>query len=83
MCDMQIAELKKRGILTGTTLRARTAAEKRDIRDAVETMFWDHVAAGRIRTVVDSTFPLAEAEAAHARMTAGGHVGKIVLTRDA
>lgn len=73
----------KRGILTGTTLRARTAAEKQELRDAVETMFWDHVEAGRIRTIVDSTFPLAEAEAAHARMTEGGHVGKIVLTRDA
>lgn len=73
----------KRGILTGTTLRARTAAEKRDLRDAVETRFWGHVEAGRIRTIVDSTFPLAEAEAAQARMTAGGHVGKIVLTRDA
>ncbi|MCI4643872.1 MAG: NAD(P)H-quinone oxidoreductase [Hyphomonadaceae bacterium] len=73
----------KRGILTGTTLRARTAAEKRDIRDAVERQFWEHVEAGRIRTIVDSTFPLAEAEAAHARMSAGGHIGKIVLTRDA
>lgn len=73
----------KRAVLTGTTLRARTAAEKRDIRDAVERLFWEHLDAGRIRTVVDSTFPLAEAEAAHARMTAGGHIGKIVLTNNA
>lgn len=70
----------KRAILTGTTLRARTAAEKREIRDAVELHFWGHVAEGRIRTIVDSTYPLAEAEAAQARMQAGGHSGKIVLT---
>lgn len=69
----------KRAILTGTTLRARTAAEKREIRDAVERRFWSHVEDGRIRTVVDSTFPLAEAEAAQAHMSAGGHSGKIVL----
>ena len=73
----------KRAILTGTTLRARTAVEKREIRDAVERQFWAHVEAGRIRTIVDSTFPLAEADAAHARMSAGGHIGKIVLTNDA
>jgi len=69
----------KRGILTGTTLRARSSAEKRVLRDAVEAQFWPHLEAGRIRTVIDSTFPLAEAEEAHARMAAMGHTGKIVL----
>lgn len=74
--------MMKRAILTGTTLRARTAAEKRELRDAVERQFWGHVEAGRIRTVVDSTFPLAEADAAQKRMMAGGHIGKIVLVAD-
>ncbi|MEL6258229.1 MAG: NAD(P)H-quinone oxidoreductase [Pseudomonadota bacterium] len=71
----------KRLILTGTTLRARPAVEKSRIRDAVERDFWPKVATGEIKAVVDSAFPLAEAEAAQARMAAGGHVGKIVLTR--
>jgi len=72
----------KRAVLTGTTLRARTAAEKREIRDSVHAHFWDKVAAGAIRPVLDSTFPLAEADAAQARMQAGGHIGKIILTMD-
>ena len=72
----------KRAILTGTTLRARTAAEKREIRDAVEHQFWGHLQAGRIKTVVDSTFPLADAEAAHQKMSQGGHSGKIILVVD-
>lgn len=69
----------KRAILTGTTLRARSAAEKRDIRDAVEKDFWPAVADGTIKPVLDSSFPIADAEAAHAKMTEGGHIGKIVL----
>jgi NADPH2:quinone reductase len=38
------------------------------------------LAARRIAPVMDSTFPLAEAAAAHARMESSAHVGKIVLT---
>ncbi|MEM7766649.1 MAG: NAD(P)H-quinone oxidoreductase [Pseudomonadota bacterium] len=70
----------KRATLTGTTLRARKAGEKRALRDAVETHFWGKVESGAIKPVLDSQFPLAEADAAQARMQEGGHVGKIVLT---
>ncbi len=73
--------LMKRLVLTATTLRARTAEEKRAIRDDVAATFWDAVTSGAIRPVLDSAFPMAEAEAAHARLAAGGHIGKIVLTR--
>ena len=73
--------LMKRLTLTATTLRARTAAEKRDIRDAVEKDFWPAVINGTIKPVLDSTFPMADAEAAQAKMSAGGHMGKIVLVR--
>lgn len=73
--------LMKRLILTATTLRARTAAEKRSIRDAVRDKFWDDVADGTIRPVLDTAFPMDRAEQAHERLAAGGHTGKIVLTR--
>ena len=73
--------LMKRLTLTATTLRARTAKEKRAIRDAVEEDFWPAVEDGQISPVLDSTFPMADAEAAHAKMSAGGHMGKIVLAR--
>ncbi len=73
--------LMKRLTLTATTLRARTAAEKRAIRDAIERDFWPAVEEGKIVPVLDTTFPMAEAEAAQAKMAAGGHMGKIVLVR--
>ena len=69
----------KRAILTGTTLRARSEEEKKEIRDAVERDFWPAVIAGKIKPVLDSIFPFAEVEAAHAKMAEGGHIGKIVL----
>lgn len=71
--------LMKRLSLMATTLRARPVKEKRRIRDAVERDFWPHVLSGRIRPVLDGTFPLAEAESALARMAEGGHSGKILL----
>ncbi len=73
--------LMKRLVLTATTLRARPAGEKREIRDAVQSQFWDAVSSGAIRPVLDTAFPMEQAEAAHARLEAGGHIGKIVLTR--
>jgi NADPH:quinone reductase-like Zn-dependent oxidoreductase len=71
--------LAKRLTLTASTLRSRTDAEKGAIRDTLLREVWPLVAAGRIKPVIDRTFPLAEAQAAHARMARGGHIGKIVL----
>jgi NADPH:quinone reductase len=73
--------LMKRLTLAATTLRARPVPEKQRIRDAVEKDFWPHVVSGRIKPVLDSTFPFEEAEAAHARMGEGKHSGKIILAR--
>lgn len=72
--------LMKRLSLMATTLRARPLPEKSRIRAAVEQDFWPHVASGKIRAVVDSTYPLADAETALAHMDKGGHSGKILLT---
>jgi len=73
--------LMKRLVLTATTLRARTDAEKRVIRDAVQEHFWDAVASGAIRPMLDTALPMDQAEEAHQRLETGGHIGKIVLTR--
>jgi NADPH2:quinone reductase len=70
----------KRLTLTGSTLRSRSSAEKARIAAAVEESVWPWIAAGKVKPVIDSTFPLAEADAAHARLQSGGHAGKIVLT---
>jgi putative PIG3 family NAD(P)H quinone oxidoreductase len=72
--------LMKRLTLTATTLRARSVGEKQAIRDVIERDFWGGVNAGDIKPVLDSTFALADAGAAHEKMAAGGHSGKIILT---
>jgi NADPH2:quinone reductase len=61
-------------------LRPRSPAEKAVIARALEAKVWPLLAAGRCKPVIDSTFPLGEAAAAHARMESSAHVGKIVLT---
>ncbi len=71
--------LMKRLSFMATTLRARSNGEKAAIRDAVLREVWPLVETGRIKPIVDRVFPLAEAQAAHARMTASGHIGKILL----
>jgi NADPH2:quinone reductase len=65
---------------TGSTLRARANADKSAIARAIEAQVWPLVAAGKVAPVLDGTFPLAQAAAAHARMESGQHIGKIVLT---
>jgi NADPH:quinone reductase len=72
--------MRKRLIHTGSTLRPRTVAEKAAIARGIEERVWPLVASGKIRPVIDSTFPLAKASEAHARMESGQHIGKIVLT---
>jgi NADPH:quinone reductase len=41
---------------------------------------WPLIAAGKVKPLIDQTFPLADAAGAHARMEASTHIGKIVLT---
>jgi NADPH2:quinone reductase len=72
--------MQKRLLHTGSTLRPRTVAEKAAIARGIEERVWPLVAAGRIKPVIDSTFALAKASDAHARMETSQHIGKIVLT---
>src|SRR5262245_4331239 len=65
---------------TGSTLRARSVPDKGAIARAVEQHVLPLIASGRVKPVMDSTFPLAQAVAAHTRMEASAHIGKIVLT---
>ena len=66
--------------LTGSTLRARSTGFKTLLRDEIARNVWPDVEQGRLRPVIDSVFPLAEAADAHRRMESSEHVGKIVLT---
>ncbi len=70
----------KRLVLTGSTLRPRTVAQKGAIAEALEREVWPLLAEGSVRPVVHATFALDEAARAHALMESSAHIGKIVLT---
>ncbi|KQS05227.1 NAD(P)H-quinone oxidoreductase [Sphingomonas sp. Leaf357] len=74
--------MRRRLTLTGSTLRPRDTAFKSLVADELARTVWPHVEAGRLKPILDRTFPLAQAPAAHERMEAGDHVGKIVLTME-
>jgi NADPH2:quinone reductase len=70
----------KRLTHTGSTLRPRSVADKAAIAQALEARVLPLLAQGRAKPVIDSTFPLADVQRAHARMESSEHIGKIVLT---
>lgn len=71
--------MRKQLVITGSLLRPRSADEKARLAAAVERVVWPWVAAGKVRAVVDRTFPLEQAAAAHAWLEGGRHTGKVVL----
>ena len=71
--------MSRRYSLSGSTLRPRSAQFKALLAQEIATNVWPLVAEGKLRPVMDRTFPLADAAAAHARMETGEHIGKIVL----
>jgi len=70
----------KRQRIIGSVLRSRPVAEKAAIIAKFEAAVMPLIASGEVTPLVDATFPLAEAAAAHTMMEQGGHFGKIVLT---
>ncbi len=76
--DLQRMMLKRLTI-TGSTMRPRTTAVKAGIARALEANVVPLVAQGRVKIIMDSTYPLTRAADAHARMDGGQHIGKIVL----
>ena len=71
--------MQKRAVITGSTLRPRSADEKARLAAEIERVVWPWIAAGRLKPVIDAAFPLEEAAKAHAHLEAGEHVGKVVL----
>jgi putative PIG3 family NAD(P)H quinone oxidoreductase len=75
MADVMVRRL----VLTGSTLRPRTNAFKAALTAEIRDNVWSLAEEGLLRPVMDTSFALNDAAAAHARMESGGHVGKIVL----
>lgn len=71
--------MTKRLTLTGSTLRARPVADKKAIADALKEKVWPLLSARKVAPLIHRTFPLAEAEKAHALMESSEHIGKIAL----
>ena len=74
-----IAIMQKRLIVTGSTLRPRSADEKARLAAEIERVVWPWIAEGKVKPIIDRVFPLAEAGAAHAYLEAGSHTGKVML----
>jgi putative PIG3 family NAD(P)H quinone oxidoreductase len=71
--------LTKRLTITASTLRARSAAEKGAIAEAVREHVWPLLESGSVRPIIHATFPLRSAAEAHQLLESGRHIGKIVL----
>ena len=69
----------KRLTVTGSTLRARSDADKAAIAASVRKTVWPWIKAGEVRPIIDSRFPLDEAVKAHERIDDPAHAGKILL----
>ena len=78
--EINFAQLMVRRLtVTGSTLRPRSDAVKARIAAALRREVWPLIAAGQLRPVMDSRYPLADAAEAHRRMESSEHIGKIVL----
>ena len=77
--DFDLHALKRLDYI-GVTFRTRTPEEVAAIVRRMRADLWDALAGGTLRLPIDSRFPLDQAPAAHARMRANEHFGKIVLT---
>jgi len=72
--------LRRRLVVTGSTLRPRPVAFKSAIARSLQAHVWPLIAQGRVRPVIYKTFPAEQAAQAHALMESNQHIGKIVLT---
>jgi len=73
---------QKRAVVTGSTMRTRTAQEKAAIADALQAHVWPALSQRRCVPIIHATYPLARAADAHRTMESGQHIGKIVLEVD-
>jgi putative PIG3 family NAD(P)H quinone oxidoreductase len=71
--------LQRRLTITGSTLRARSIAEKGAIARALSEHVWPLLESGTVAPVIHAVFPLRAAAEAHRTMEADTHIGKLVL----
>ena len=72
--------MTRRLVVTGSTMRPRTAEQKGAIAEELYSKVWPKLEDGSIAPVIHASFPLAQAAAAHRLMESSEHIGKIMLT---
>ncbi|CTQ48484.1 NAD(P)H-quinone oxidoreductase [Jannaschia donghaensis] len=78
--EVNFAQIMVRRLtVTGSTLRPQSVLAKARIAEKLREKVWPLLEAGTVAPVMDQVFDLEDAAAAHARMEAGDHIGKIVL----
>ena len=78
--EVNFAQLMTRRLtFTGSTLRPQSDLDKAKIAQRLRDVVWPLLSQGKIAPVMDSTFNMTEAAAAHSRMESSAHIGKIVL----
>ena len=81
--EVNFAQLMTRRLtFTGSTLRPQSDLAKAKIAQQLRDVVWPLLSQGKIAPVMDSTFNITEAAAAHSRMESSAHIGKIVLAVD-
>jgi NADPH:quinone reductase len=71
--------MRRRLMLTGSTLRPRSVEFKTMVADEIVRTVWPFVEGGRLKPVIDAVFPLDQVAEAHRRLESGAHLGKVVL----
>jgi putative PIG3 family NAD(P)H quinone oxidoreductase len=77
-----LAVMYRRLVLTGFSLRGQSVARKTAIAREVEAHAWPLLAGGRIAPIIDSVFPMSQADKAHQLLESSRHIGKIILRMD-
>jgi len=72
--------LMKRLTVTGSTLRAQSFAQKAVMVEEILERVYPYLDDGSVKPIIDSSFPLEQVTEAQAKMQAGSHMGKIILT---
>jgi len=65
--------------MIGSVLRPRTVAEKEAIKERFIEQFWPNLLDGSIQPIIDTVYPIEQANAAHTHMAANKNIGKIIL----
>ena len=71
--------MKKRLVITGSTLRNREISFKSALAKDIEKHVWPIIELGKFKPVIYKTFPLEDANKAHELMESSSHIGKMVL----